>query len=130
MIVSTSLPVSSESLAAALAKGVKYAKADGWVASVKALAMQVRAIDLATPYADAACIAAPFLFRVTESEDFVNPAIVPGNVHHLDNAKLAKGVAKLAAAYPDSYGRIATDKAQVNDCLTLLQLALYGYEKH
>lgn len=124
MLIETSaFAISNETLAAALGKGVKYAKLE-WLEGVAIHALQARPAAGVAAYADAACIAKPFLFRAALKGDMTH-----GKYFALDNARLASGVAKLAASNPLAFGRIMANKGTVADCMALLQLALFGRER-
>jgi hypothetical protein len=124
MLIETSaFAISNETLAGALAKGVKYAKL-AWLENITVHAMQARPAAGVPAYADPACIAKPFLFRASLKGDMTH-----GKYFALDNARLAKGVAKLAAVNPQAFGRIMANKGTVADCISLLQFALFDRER-
>lgn len=123
MLIETSARIESASLAIALAKGVKYAKL-AWLETIKVHMIQRKPQDGLNAWADANCIAGAFIFRVELKEQ-----ILRCSFHELDNARLAKGLAKLASVDVAAIGRIAANKATVDDCITLLQYALFGYPR-
>lgn len=123
LIETNALVISNSTLAVALAKGVKYAKL-AWLESIKIHALQRQPQAGALAWADAHCISGVFEFRCE----------IKGSQTHdkwfiLDKAKLGKGLAKLATSNPEEFGRIASGKGRVEDCIILLQLALFGRER-
>ena len=122
MILETSIALTNANIAAALAKGVKYAKTDKWLATVKVHAMQRRPAEGLQAWEDGNVIAKPFTFRF----ELAGKDGEAGKVWALDEARLAKGMAKLAASNAPALGRIAQGKATVADAQEMLQLCLFG----
>lgn len=123
MLLSNGLSLTNEALAIALAKGVKHA-ARTFLGEIKIHAFQFRAPAGVAPWASADVLSGEFLFRVELHGD-CRAAL---KTHAFDRAKLAKGVAKLAACDAAAFGRISEGKGKVADCVALLQLSLFGAE--
>jgi hypothetical protein len=124
MILETAaFQISPATLADALTRGVNSAKRT-WLAKVDALTMQARNPD-GEAYASAAVLANAFLFRVVLKGDIK----ARGNIAHFDDRKLAQAIRKLIAVDPSAFGRMVAGKATSRDCVTLLQLAAFGFER-
>lgn len=123
MVVDTVATLTADKLAQAFAKGIRNASAT-WLDKVQAHAMQVRPVD-GPSWANPATLNGTFLFRVTLKGDFR----IAGNVQHVDEKKLRRAVAVLAATDAEAFARIVAGKGNRLDCSALLQLAVFGFER-
>lgn len=124
MLVSSASRLAPEALAIALAKGVKHAKRT-FLGAVKAQAFQVRAPEGVEPFAYAPLLSGAFVLRVVLKGDEKEA----GQVYNVTETHMAKGVAKLLAMDPAAFGRVSEGKGKVSDCVALVQLVTFGYER-